>query len=137
VLWVSIASWFVAQLIKFLTELYRHRKVNIYFLLGTGGMPSSHTSFVTAMCTSIGLRHGFDSSFFAISAVIALIVMTDAAGVRRAAGKQAKAINLLFESLEDQGVKLDKKLKELLGHSPVEVAAGALLGVLVASLSYR
>jgi len=84
------------------------------------------------MTTSIGLKEGFNSSIFALSAVFSLVVMYDAAGVRRAAGYQAAAINMLVERLEGQGIKLDKKLKELLGHSPVEVAAGAVLGVLVA-----
>ncbi|MDR1530888.1 MAG: divergent PAP2 family protein [Clostridiales bacterium] len=137
VLLVSIAAWFVAQLIKLLIELARTRKVELSLFLSTGGMPSSHTSFVVAMGATLGLKYGFDSPYFAISAVLSMIVMTDAAGVRRAAGKQAAVINMLVESLEHQGIKLDKKLKELLGHSPVEVAAGAILGVLIAVLSHR
>ena len=131
-LWASVSSWAMAQFIKILIELKKTKKINTALIVSSGGMPSSHSSFVTAMTTSIGLKEGFNSSLFALSAVFSLVVMYDAAGVRRAAGHQAAAINMLFKSFEDQGVKLDKKLKELLGHTPVEVAAGAILGVLVA-----
>ena len=131
-LWSSICSWAIAQFIKILIELKKTKKINTALIVSSGGMPSSHSSFVTAMTTSIGLKEGFNSSIFAFSAVFSLVVMYDAAGVRRAAGYQAAAINMLFERLEDQGIKLDKKLKELLGHSPIEVAAGAILGILVA-----
>ena len=131
-LWASISSWALAQFIKILIELKKTKKVNTALIVSSGGMPSSHSSFVTAMTTSIGFREGFNSSLFALSAVFSLVVMYDAAGVRRAAGHQAAAINMLFKSFEDQGIKLDKKLKELLGHSPIEVAAGAILGILVA-----
>jgi acid phosphatase family membrane protein YuiD len=86
---------------------------------------------------SIGFKEGFNSSMFALSAVFSLVVMYDAAGVRRAAGNQAAAIHMLFRTFEDQGIKLDKKLKELLGHSPVEVAAGAVLGILVGVAAAR
>lgn len=134
VLWISVGSWFVAQLIKVLIELSNKRKVNLGLFISSGGMPSSHTAFVVAMSASIGLSAGFDSDMFAVSTVISLIVMYDAAGVRRAAGRQAEVINMLVGSLENQGVKLDKKLKELLGHSPIEVFAGAVLGVIIAIL---
>lgn len=132
VLWSSICSWAIAQFIKILIELIKTKKINTALIVSSGGMPSSHSSFVTAMTTSIGIKEGFNSSIFALSAVFSLVVMYDAAGVRRAAGYQAAAINMLFDRMEDQGVKLDKKLKELLGHSPVEVAAGAVLGILAA-----
>ena len=132
VLWASIYSWAIAQFIKILIELKKTKKINTALIVSSGGMPSSHSSFVTAMTTSIGIKEGFNSSIFALSAVFSLVVMYDAAGVRRAAGYQAAAINMLFDRMEDQGVKLDKKLKELLGHSPVEVAAGAVLGILAA-----
>ena len=132
-LWSSICSWAVAQFIKILIELKKTKKINAALIMGSGGMPSSHSSFVTAMTTAIGLKEGFNSSIFALSAVFSLVVMYDAAGVRRAAGYQAAAINMLVDRLEGQGIKLDKKLKELLGHSPIEVAAGAVLGILVAA----
>ena len=84
------------------------------------------------MMVSIGVNEGFGTPIFAISAVLAMVVMHDAAGIRRAAGKQAEAINFLFLKLEDQGIKLDTKLKELLGHRPIEVFAGAVLGLIIA-----
>jgi acid phosphatase family membrane protein YuiD len=136
ILWAAICSWAAAQLIKILIELIKKKKFNLSLIISSGGMPSSHSSFVTAMAMSVGLYEGFSSTIFAIGAVFSLVVMYDAAGVRRAAGYQAAAINMLFKLFEDQGIKLDKNLKELLGHTPVEVAAGALLGILVAILLY-
>jgi len=134
VLWTAICSWAIAQFIKILIELKKTKKINLALIISSGGMPSSHSSFVTAMATSVGIYEGFYSSIFALCAVFSLVVMYDAAGVRRAAGHQAAAINMLFKLFEDQGIKLDKNLKELLGHTPVEVAAGATLGILVAAL---
>ena len=136
-LWVAILGWAVAQLIKFVIELARRRRIDISLFVSSGGMPSSHTSFVTAMTTSIGLRDGFDSSLFAVCAIISMVVMYDAAGVRRAAGHHAAIINDLLDHIEDTGIILDKKLKELLGHTPVEVAAGAILGVAIAALCVK
>jgi len=133
---VAVLAWFAAQLIKVLIELIHTRKLNILLFIGSGGMPSSHTSYVIAMTMGVGIQQGFDSALFAIAAVISMIVMYDAAGVRRAAGKQAEVINMLTTSLENQGIQIDKKLKELLGHSPIEVFAGGLLGILVAYLFY-
>ncbi len=137
ILWVSVASWFAAQLIKILIELWKNKKLDARLLMSSGGMPSSHTSFVIAMSMSVGIEVGFDSAMFAICAIVSMVVMYDAAGVRRAAGKQAEVINMLVHSLENTGIKLDKKLKELLGHSPIEVGAGGILGILVAYCFYR
>ncbi len=131
-LWVAVLSWAIAQLIKVFIELFKTRKVNASLFISSGGMPSSHSSFVTAMSMAIGIQDGFNSSIFAVSAIISMVVMYDAAGVRRAAGRHAAVINTIIENIENTGIKLDKKLKELLGHSPVEVAAGAILGILVA-----
>jgi acid phosphatase family membrane protein YuiD len=136
-LWVAILAWAVAQFIKFTVEFIRHKKISLRLLFSSGGMPSSHTSFVTSMATSVGLKDGFASTQFALSAILSLIVMYDAAGVRRAAGKHAAAINSIFDSFENTGIAIDIKLKELLGHSPVEVAAGAVLGVLIGAIFVR
>jgi len=130
-LWIAVIAWFAAQFIKILFELWRKRKIRLSLLMSSGGMPSSHSSFVTAITTTIGLDQGFDSPIFALSTIISLVVMYDASGVRRAAGTQAKVINELIANLENSGVKLDKKLKEMLGHTPIEVLAGALLGILI------
>jgi len=135
-LWIALCAWFVAQVIKILLELIRKKKLNLRLLMSSGGMPSSHSSFVTAVTTVIGLTEGFDSPIFALGAIVSLIVMYDASGVRRAAGNQAKVINDLIASIENPNIKLDKKLKEMLGHTPVQVAAGAVLGIAIALIFY-
>ena len=100
-------------------------------------MPSSHSSTVTALCVAVGLTDGFQSSVFAVSFILALVVMYDAAGVRRAAGQQAKILNKIVEDWGKTNYRdTEKKLKELLGHTPVEVFAGALLGIAIALLRH-
>jgi len=136
VLWAAIVAWALAQSLKVIRELFRTKRLHLGIMLSTGGMPSSHTSFMVAMTTAVGLREGFGSTTFAIAAAVSMVVMSDAAGVRRAAGKQAKVINSLVENIENTGIVLDKKLKELLGHTPIEVACGALLGIAVAWVMY-
>jgi len=131
-LWTAVLAWAVAQMIKTAVEYSKTNKINVSLIFGSGGMPSSHTSFVCAMTTAVGIRNGFDTSVFALCCVFSLVVMYDSAGVRRAAGKQAEIINQMVEAIENSGINMDKKLKELLGHSPIEVAAGAILGVAIA-----
>ena len=128
-----LAAWFSAQLAKFLIDGIRKRGWSIQTLLsGSGGMPSSHTAFVTSLATMAGFLEGFDSLAFAICFVLSFIVMTDAIGVRRETGRQGSAINLLMDwftmehdSVDEEG----KDLKERMGHSPLEVLVGALWGV--------
>lgn len=134
VLWSAIVAWAIAQFLKVIIELLRLKRLRPGLMLSTGGMPSSHSSFMSAMATAVGLTSGFDSVIFAVAAAGAMVVMSDAAGVRRAAGRQAEVINSIVASIENTGFVLDKKLKELLGHTPVEVACGALLGIIVALL---
>jgi len=122
----------MAQILKVLFDRWRTKSWTKALFFSTGGMPSSHSALSMAVATSIGINEGFGTPIFALAAVLALVVMHDAAGIRRAAGKQAEAINFLFSKLEDQGIKLDTKLKELLGHRPIEVFAGAILGLVVA-----
>ena len=122
----------LAQIFKVIVEYWVTRSWKKALIVSPGGMPSSHSALTVALMVSIGIYEGVDTALFAISACLALVVMYDAAGVRRAAGEQAKAINLLFDKLEDRGLKLDKRLKELLGHRPIEVFAGGLLGLAVA-----
>lgn len=136
-LWIALCAWFAAQVLKIIIELLRNRRLNLRLLMSSGGMPSSHSSFVTAVTTVIGLTEGFDSPIFALGAIVSLIVMYDASGVRRAAGNQAKVINDLLASIENTGIKLDKKLKEMLGHTPIEVAAGSILGIIIALALYQ
>ncbi|MCL2528099.1 MAG: divergent PAP2 family protein [Defluviitaleaceae bacterium] len=128
----AIAAMALAQILKVFFDRWRTKSWTKALFFSTGGMPSSHSALAMALAVSIGLNEGFGTPMFAVSTVLALVVMHDAAGIRQAAGKQAEAINFLFSKLEDQGIKLDTKLKELLGHRPIEVFAGATLGLFVA-----
>lgn len=125
---IPVLAWFVAQLIKVLRVIYKERKLDITRFVGSGGMPSSHSSFIVCLSTVVGKNRGWDSMEFGIAVAVSLIIMYDAAGVRRAAGKQAEVLNMLLYSLKNK-IQFEGKLKELLGHSPFEVAIGALLGV--------
>jgi len=133
-LWAAIIAWLIAQGIKNILEFIKFKKVRLNRLTGSGGMPSSHAATVMALTFSVGTRIGYGSPVFAVCAVLSFIVMYDATGVRRSAGNQAVAINLIFDIIEEQGVVIDKKLKEILGHSPIEVFAGAILGMLIGLL---
>lgn len=130
---VPTISWFIAQTIKVLFYL-KKKNFNIGKLFSSGGMPSSHSAFVVSLAITIGKNSGFDSPVFGIAFVIALVVMYDAAGVRRAAGKQAQVLNKLITQMQSGEIRIEATLKELIGHSPVEVFAGAILGILVAVL---
>lgn len=132
-----LAAWFSAQLAKCLIDGIRHRGWSIRTLLsGSGGMPSSHTAFVTALAVMTGIREGFQSSAFAISFVLLFIVMTDAIGVRRETGRQGSAINLLMDwfTQETDPETENQDLKERMGHSPQEVLVGFLWGAACALL---
>lgn len=134
---VAIASWALAQLIKIIIDIVENRRLDLELIMSSGGMPSSHSSFVTSLGMTVGLEMGFDSVYFAICFVLCMVVMYDAAGVRRAAGKQAVVLNKILENASKHGIKVDEKLKELLGHTPVEVAAGAILGIVMAIFFYN
>ena len=138
ILMTGVFGWFIAQLLKVIFTFIKKKRIDWSRFVGSGGMPSSHTSFVVAMTTAVGYQEGISSTFFAISAILSFIVMYDASGVRRATGTQAKVINKLVDSYEEtEDVEIfDGPLKELIGHSPVEVFAGAILGILVGVFSY-
>lgn len=125
---VAGISWFVAQALKFIFLLIKDKRVDFTRFVGSGGMPSSHTSLCTAMAVSVGRLEGWNSVVFAVACVFTAVVMYDAAGVRRAAGEQAKVLNELMYSHFDSD-QISKRLKELLGHTPLEVFAGAILGI--------
>lgn len=128
----GFASTFIAQLIKFVSHLVTHKKVDFKILTRTGGMPSSHSGGVISTAVTIGLIEGFTSTIFALALALALIVMYDAAGVRQAAGKMAAVLNNLVDDIyAHEPRKATAKLKELLGHTPVEVIMGAFLGVAI------
>ena len=129
-IWVPFLSWFSVQLTKFITDLVKNKKVDLKVLVASGGMPSSHSSIVTSLMTLIGINEGFDSILFAIAFVFGMIVMYDAAGVRRAAGKQAGILNQLIYSNQVK-VNTNEKLKELIGHTPKQVFVGALWGIVL------
>jgi acid phosphatase family membrane protein YuiD len=133
-LWIAILSFAVAQLIKILLSLIKVRHFEIGKLMASGGMPSSHSAFICALSISVGKAVGFETPLFAICAVISLIVMYDAAGVRRSAGEQAVLVNLIVEKIEEAGIVVDEKVKEFLGHRPIEVGAGALLGIAIGAV---
>ena len=131
VLMSSLTAWLTAQILKVIITFISQSEVDFERLFGAGGMPSSHTALVVALASAAGFKDGVQSTFFAVAFVLACIVMYDAAGVRNAAGKQAKVINKLVRQLRAEHT-VDIRLKELLGHSPVEVLAGALLGFAIA-----
>lgn len=127
---ISIIACFLAQFIKIFTG--KEKRIDIKRITTSGGMPSSHTSFVTSLATVVGMVEGFHSTNFAIAVVFAAIVMYDAAGVRRAVGKQATILNKMLEDLQHGKLIQNEKLKELIGHTPFEVLGGAILGIIVA-----
>ncbi len=137
ILMSAITAWFTAQVLKIITSYWTRGTFDVQRLVGAGGMPSSHTSLVVALASAVAMQEGADSPLFAITIVLAGIVMYDAAGVRRAAGKQAKIINKLLLEMKEQHTIRDTRLKELLGHTPLEVLAGALLGFSIAYLFCR
>ena len=133
----AIICWFAAQVLKVITVLVTDKRIDFGRFIGAGGMPSSHSAFVTGLAVAIGLDSGFSSHMFSIAAVLALVVMYDAAGVRRAAGEQAKILNRLVEDWEKRNYQnTEVHLKELLGHTPMQVFAGALLGIAIAMLRH-
>jgi acid phosphatase family membrane protein YuiD len=129
---VPALAWGIAQVIKVVVDSVQNRRIDIRRFASAGGMPSSHTALVLSLTTVIGSRRGITSPEFAICAVFSSVVMYDATGVRRAAGRQAQVINRIIDDLfHQQGIK-EERLRELVGHTPIEVIAGGLLGVLVA-----
>lgn len=132
ILMISLLAWAIAQILKTMISYWILKEFSLERLLGAGGMPSSHSALVISLVTSVGLMEGLTSTYFAISTIFAGIVMYDATGVRQAAGKHAKAINQIVRQLRYEHKIDDISLKELLGHTPIEVIAGALLGFLVA-----
>jgi len=131
-LMAGLIAWLLAQIIKLPLDYLYSRKWNWALLLTTGGMPSSHSSLLTATSLGIGLYHGFDEPVFAIAVAITMVVVYDAAGVRRQAGIHAQRINVLFSELLHGHMLNEKDLREVLGHTPLEVIGGILLGFIVA-----
>ena len=128
----AFSGWFLAQLAKLVIGTVRNRRFDFAAGLASGGMPSSHSSAVCAMTVACGRVEGLGTPLFAISLILSFIVMYDAAGVRRAAGEQAKILNSMMEAaFEKKPDEFNKQLKELIGHTPFEVFVGAILGILI------
>ncbi len=133
VLLITLLGWFVAQALKIPIHRIVEHEWDFSRFHGSGGMPSSHSSMVTACAVAVGAIEGFGTPVFALAVAFAIIVMYDAAGVRRETGTQAAVINQILKDLLINGKQIsDEELKELVGHTPLEVACGALTGLLVA-----
>lgn len=137
ILSITIVAWVFTQTIKVTLGVIREKRFNFRWFIGTGGMPSSHAAGATALALSSGLELGFSSPIFALAFVFALVTMFDAQGVRRSAGKQAEILNKFLEDIYWQGNIKEGKLKELLGHTPIEVLAGSIIGSLIALALHR
>ncbi|GMJ13272.1 hypothetical protein like AT1G67600 [Hibiscus trionum] len=133
----AFIAFAVAQSIKFFTSWYKEKRWDIKQLVGSGGMPSSHSSTVTALATAIGLQDGFGGSLFATALILACIVMFDATGVRLHAGRQAEVLNqIVYELPAEHPLADSRPLRELLGHTPPQVFAGGVLGIVTSAAGY-
>ncbi len=130
-IYIPFLLWFGIQLFKLIYDLATTKKFNFKRIMGAGGMPSSHSAVVTGLATLIGKYEGVNTPIFAVSLIIAFVVMYDACGVRRAAGKQAQLLNKLIETPGLTSVQVSERLVEVLGHTPVQVFVGAGIGVIV------
>ncbi|HET7421747.1 MAG TPA: divergent PAP2 family protein [Candidatus Dormibacteraeota bacterium] len=126
-----VVAWAIAQVAKLTLTSVRQRRLNLRVLAETGGMPSSHAAIVAGLTTAVGKYSGPASADFAIALIFTFVVMYDAAGLRRAAGRQAEVLNRLVEDLVHMRGVQEARLRELLGHTPIEVLAGALIGLVV------
>ena len=130
----AVAAWLTAQMLKVVTGVFRMKKFSVTeMLFGTGGMPSSHTAAVTSLACSIAIREGLGSPAFAICAILAMIVMRDATGMRRQVGEQAKVLNNILQQIKNakDPEATAKALDELAGHTPLQVGAGVVVGVVI------
>ena len=133
-IYVPIILWFGIQLFKLIYDLCTTKRFNFKRILGAGGMPSSHSAVVTSLATLIGKNLGVDSPIFALALIFAFVVMYDACGVRRAAGKQAKVLNDIVNTPGLSTVQVQEKLQEALGHTPIQVFVGALIGLIAGAI---
>lgn len=134
IFWAAAMAWLVAQTIKLILTLLIDKELRLERLHGSGGMPSAHTATIVSASTAIGLLEGWGSAIYALSLIMAFIVMYDASGVRRSVGKQAKLLNNIIVDIYKNKHFEEEKLKELIGHKPTEVVVGAVLGILIANL---
>ena len=135
--WAALFGWLIAQTIKMVFSLAKTRRLDFSYMVSTGGMPSAHSSMVSALATSLGLHAGVDSAVFSLGLAFAIVVMFDAQSVRAAAGEQAKLLNQIVDELLHEHHLSEKKLKELLGHTQLEVFMGCLTGIATALAIHR
>ncbi|MEA2069623.1 MAG: divergent PAP2 family protein [Verrucomicrobiota bacterium] len=135
--WAAFFGWLVAQIAKMINCLIESRRLDFSYMVSTGGMPSAHSALASALATSLGLCQGFDSAIFALGAAFAMVVMFDAQSVRKAAGEQAALLNQIVDELLHEHHLSENKLKELLGHTRLEVFMGFLTGIATAMASFR
>ncbi len=133
-LWIPFFTWLSIQSFKVIWDLVTIKRFNFKRIFGAGGMPSSHSAVVMVITVMIGKTAGFGSYAFAVSMIFSLVVMYDAAGVRRAAGKQATVLNKIIETPGLTGLEVQEKLLEALGHTPTQVIVGALIGIIVGAI---
>jgi len=135
ILMTTVSAWLIAQTIKVGIGVLRKKKFDFRLFIGSGGMPSAHAAGASCLATSIGIDCGFDSVYFALAFAFAIVVMFDAQGVRRSTGKQAGILNKIMDDIYWQGKIQEMRLRELIGHTPVEVIMGLLLGIVIALVS--
>lgn len=135
-LMIAALSLVIAQTVKIVYYYLKDGEIDLWHFLEAGGMPSAHSAIVCSLTLSIGLVHGFSTGLFAATLIFGCVVMYDAAGVRRAAGKQALILNRVVEDIYKTGTVSNEKLKELMGHSPLEVLVGAILGIIVSIVMF-
>ena len=128
---IPLLTWFCIQSFKVIWELIATKKLNFKRIIGAGGMPSSHSAIVMVLTTMIGKEYGITSPIFAMALIFSAVVMYDAAGVRRAAGKQAKLLNKIVSTPGLTNIQMQEKLVEVLGHTPIQVIVGATIGIIV------
>ena len=125
----TLVVWVLAQTVKVVMGVLKEKRFNFRWFIGTGGMPSSHAAGVSALATAVGLEQGFDSPMFAVAAIFALVTMFDAQGVRRSTGQQATVLNKMMDDIYWKGQIEERRLIELVGHTPIQVLAGFLFGI--------
>lgn len=133
-LWVPAGAWCLAQILKVVVQSIKARRLSFAYLTTMGGMPSSHAALVCALATTTGIVYGVGSAVFAIAAFFAIVVMYDAAGVRQTVSTQSTMLNRILEELFKNNPEFQQRLRELIGHTKFEVAAGAILGIVFAFL---
>lgn len=136
IFYITFASWIFAQTLKVILYFIKFKKFDFRLFIGTGGMPSSHTAAVTSVTVTIGLSQGWDAPVFMVSLLYCIVVISDAMGVRRAAGKQAVILNKMMDEMWRSEFKYEKRLKEWLGHTPLEAVAGIIIGILLPVIMY-